>query len=59
MVSRRYLCYSSPWVDDEEDVYVEFGFEFYRNDASWNVAELRLPSAYFAVRGTHKRLSLR
>lgn len=52
--SRRYLCYSSPWVDDQEDVYVEFGFDFDRDDAGWNVAELRLPSAYFAVRGTHR-----
>ena len=52
--SRRYLCYSSPWVDDQEDVYVEFGFDFDRDDANWKVAELRLPSAYFAVRGTYR-----
>ena len=49
-----YLIYTSPWVDDQEDVYVEFGFDFDRKDVSWNVVELRLPSAYFAVRGTHR-----
>ena len=50
--SRRVLCYSSPWIDDHQDIYVEFGFDFDRHDVDWNVDELRLPSAYFAVRGT-------
>ena len=52
--SRRYLCYSSPWIDDRKDIFVEFGFDFDRDDAHWSVAELHLPSAYFAARGTQR-----
>ena len=52
--TRADLCYSSPWVDEHEDVYVEFGFDVGRDDAVWSVPELCLPSAYFAVLGTHR-----
>ena len=45
------LWYSSPWIDDQQNIYVKFGFDFDRSDARWSVADLRLPSAYFAVRG--------
>ncbi len=46
-----YLTCSSPWFgefgDEPNSIYVEFGFDFERDDADWNVAHLRLPSAYF------------
>ena len=45
------LYYSSPYVDNEQTIHVEFGFDFDRDDADWNVAQLRLPSAYFAALG--------
>ena len=48
------LWYSSPWIDDENTIYVKFGFDFDRNDADWSVEDLRLPSAYVSVRGTHR-----
>ena len=51
---RAYLNYSSPWLDDREDIYVEFGFDFDRDDADFSVPQLCMPSAYFAVRGTHR-----
>ena len=47
----RHLSYSSPWIDDQYDVYVQFGFDFARHDSEWSVERLRLPSAFFAVRG--------
>lgn len=48
------LWYSSPWIDDQHNFYVKFGFDFTRSDPSWTVSDLRLPSAYFAVRGEHR-----
>ena len=48
------LWYSSPWIDDQQNIYVKFGFDFDRSDAGWSVADLRLPSAYFAVRGENR-----
>ncbi len=48
------LWYSSPRIDDQQNTYVKFGFDFDRNDAVWSVEDLRLPSAYFAVRGGHR-----
>ena len=51
---RRNLYYSSPWVDNQADISVEFGFDFDRDDADWSVAQLGLPSAYFAVIGTDR-----
>ena len=48
------LYYSSPWLDDQKDIYVEFGFDFDRDDADFSVPQLCLPSAYFAVMGTHR-----
>ena len=53
--NREFLHYSSPWVDEREDIHVEFGFDFDRDDADFSVAHLCVPSAYFAVRGTHRR----
>ena len=52
--SYKPLWYSSPWIDDQQNIYVKFGFDFRRSDAGWNVVNLRLPSAYFAVRGEHR-----
>ena len=52
--NRADLFYSSPWVDEREDVFVEFGFDVARDDDQWSVPKLCLPSAYFAVRGTHR-----
>ena len=49
--NREELWYTSPWVDKKRNIYVEFGFDFSRDDADWNVAQLRLPSAYFAAMG--------
>ena len=46
--------YSSPWVDDQEDIHVEFGFDFDRDDSDWSVPHLSLPSAYFAAIGTDR-----
>ena len=45
-----YLARTSPWFGDGHNIGVEFGFDFERDDAHWRVAQLRLPSAYFAVR---------
>lgn len=44
-----YLQFSSPRFGEHQNIQVEFGFDFNRDDADWNVAQLRLPSAYFAV----------
>ena len=51
---KQELWYSSPWVDDQKDIYVEFGFDFDRDDADWSVPHLSLPSAYFAAIGTDR-----
>ena len=51
---RRNLVFSSPWVDEQQDVAVEFGFDFERDDADWSVAQLSLPSVYFAVSGADR-----
>ena len=48
------MTFTSPWVDEQQDVYVEFGFDFERDNADWSVAQLRLPSTYFAVLGTER-----
>ena len=53
--SRQDLYYTSPWVDEHEDIFVEFGFDVGRDDDDWSVPALCLPSAYFAVRGTHRK----
>ena len=52
--SQGYLSYSSPWIDDDQNTKVEFGFDFKRDDDEWSVRRLRLPSAYFAVWSTHQ-----
>jgi len=52
--NRGELWYLSPWVDEQKDVFVEFGFDVGRDDHEWSVSALCLPSAYFAVRGTHR-----
>ena len=44
------LEYSSPWIGDKS-FYIQFGFDFGRDDEIWSVARLNLPSAYFAIRG--------
>ena len=49
---RRHLTYSSAWIDADQDLYISYGFDFDRDDESWNVSELRLPSAFFAIRGS-------
>ncbi len=51
---RANLIYSSPWLDDQEGICVEFGFDFDRDDADFSVPQLCLPAAYFAVTGTHR-----
>ena len=51
---RANLIYSSPWLDDQEGICVEFGFDFDRDDADFSVSQLCLPAAYFAVSGTHR-----
>ena len=52
-----YLARSSPWFGEfgngPNSIYVEFGFDFERDDADWNVAHLRLPSAYFTFQCPH------
>lgn len=48
------LYYTSPWIDKRKNIYVEFGFNFDRDDADFSVPQLRVPSAYFAVGGTHR-----
>ena len=48
------LQYTSPWIDEQKNIYVEFGFDFDRDDADFSVPQLCLPSAYFAVRGTYR-----
>lgn len=48
------LFYTSPWIDDQENIYVDFGFNFDRDDAVFSVPQLCVPSAYFAVGGTHR-----
>ena len=47
---RESLTYWSPAVGGE-NVYYEFGFDFWREDEEWSVAKLQLPSAYFGIRG--------
>ncbi|MYH14289.1 MAG: hypothetical protein F4149_03835 [Gammaproteobacteria bacterium] len=41
----------SSWTDDDEHTYLEFGYEFSREDENWSVSSLHLPSAFFAVKG--------
>ena len=48
----RYLCYTSCMFTAEMNARAEFGFDFDRDDANWSVAQLGLPSAYFAIKGT-------
>ena len=50
--SKGYLFYSSPRIDNQREIKVEFGFDFQRDDRVWSVRRLGLPSAYFAVWGT-------
>lgn len=45
-----YLAITSPEFGDGQNISVEFGFDFKRDDTDWRVAQLRLPSAYFTVR---------
>lgn len=47
---KHQLAYGSPWIGDQ-NVFLEFGFDFWREDSSWSVKGLGLPSAYFAIRG--------
>ena len=51
---RQFLHYRSPWLDDQKDMYVLFGFDFQRDDAEWSVERLRLPSAYVAAAGSRE-----
>lgn len=50
----QYLYYSSPWLDNHQNIHVEFGFDFDRDDADFSVPQLGFPSAYFAAKGTHR-----
>ena len=50
--NQQELVYISPWVDDQKNLHVEFGFDFDRDDADWSGPQLSLPSAYFAAMGT-------
>ena len=45
-----YLALASPRFGNQQNIRAEFGFDFERDDAGWDVAQLRLPSAYFTVR---------
>ena len=47
----RGAVFQSPWIGDDDKVFLEFGFDFDREDGDWSVSRLQLPSAYFAVRG--------
>ena len=47
---RDALVYSSPWIGGES-FYIEYGFDFERDDQDWTVERISLPSAYFAIRG--------
>ena len=53
--SRQFLCYSSGWFGPRRRVFVEFAFDFERNDSHWSTPRHCLPSAYFALRGTVSR----
>ena len=44
------LVYQSPYIGRERS-YLEFGFDFDRQDDDWDVPRLQLPSAYFGIRG--------
>lgn len=54
--NRQHLTYTSPRFSKGMKAYVEFGFDFERDDAEWSVPRLGLPSAYFAVRGTEGQI---
>ena len=41
----------SPWLNAEETVFLECGFDFGRQDDDWHVSRLALPSAFVAARG--------
>ncbi len=56
--NREDLYYSSPWVDDQKNISVQFGFDFDRDDVEFSVPQLCLPSAYFAVMGDTYRPEL-
>lgn len=49
---RQTLVYATPKLARNINARAEFGFDFERDDAEWSVAQLGLPSAYFAVVGT-------
>lgn len=52
---RETLRHNSCWFDDDnQDLYYYYGFDFGRQDDDWNVAQLGLPSAFFAVCGQDK-----
>ena len=44
------LVYSTPSFG-ETGIYLEFGFDFEREEETWSVTRLGLPSIYFAIRG--------
>ena len=49
--SRIDLIYQSPYIDIESRNYIEFGFDFDRDDDDWRASQPSLPSAYFAANG--------
>ena len=50
--NKQFLCYSSGWFGPRKRVYIEFAFDFDRNDTHWSTPRHCLPSAYFALKGT-------
>ena len=49
--ARNDFAYQSPYIDLKKKNYIEFGFDFDRDDNDWRVSQPSLPSAYFAAKG--------
>ena len=43
------LCYYTPYLGDPGIYYLQFGFDFNREDKVWSVEKLCIPSAYVGV----------
>lgn len=48
---REPLRHQSAYINDEEDLWYYYGFDFGRATEEWDVARLGLPSAFFAICG--------